>query len=433
MKSLMRFVPPITTPAIHIAGTNGKGSVSAMLDTCLLAAGLRTARYNSPHLVEPRDAIRIMGKPVTSDIYTNAIDRFTRIASQHVPNSTNFEIQTAAMYFIVHSIQPQMDIMTIECGMGGARDATNVIPPDRILASVVTSIGLDHSEYLGTTIGSIAEEKAKITPPGGLLIVAPNIDPQAMISARQVAADRNAKLYVAPRAKQGAAIHPVSLQNLTTPPRTVVEVPIGNSTLTTELSLGGPHQADNLSLALSVLSTLRCDPRALAKQPRLAHLTDDTLRRGIAAATWDGRCSWLRYKGRPLLVDGAHNSESAAALRQHIDTLEFIDQRTYILALSESKSKSPLSVLQSLLRKGDRVIATTFSPVAGQPWTRPVAPQSIEEAVRPWIGEGQFTVADDLASALESVGSGPGLPIVCGSLYLVADAYRLIGKGMERM
>lgn len=191
----------MTVPAIHLAGTNGKGSVSAILESCLMAAGMKVARYNSPHLVEPRDAIRINGVPPSKQDYANAVDLIEHVNRLGSLQATTFEIATAAAYFLINSIQSPIDVMIIECGLGGAKDATNIIPDEITLASALTSVGLDHTAYLGDTIAEIAAEKSEIAVRGGLLIVGPQTHRDAVTVASRVAARIGAKVIEALRSE----------------------------------------------------------------------------------------------------------------------------------------------------------------------------------------------------------------------------------------
>ena len=422
MTMIMRSLPPVRVPAIHLAGTNGKGSVSAILESCLREAGLRTARYNSPHLLEPRDALRL--------------DGILPPAQRQGLKATTFEIATAAAYFLINEFKP--DVMIIECGMGGAGDATNVIPAELTLASALTSIGLDHTAFLGDSIAAITEVKARIAVSGGLLCVASQPHHGALGVARQVARERGARVVEARRSIELPKPRTMSLRPFVEPPATLVETSLGHSNISTSLSLPGTHQLDNLSLALTVLHEVRQDPRALSIQPRLAYISDNALRSGVAKTRWAGRCSWVQCKNVPILVDGAHNEDSARTLRQYIDSLVIEHRRptTFIVSLSHSQGKTVESVLRPLLRPGDSVAIVDFStPVEGMPWIQPVRKEVVRDAAtsmvgnRVWMaqGTGPRALQDALRWATADwAEKGPGLVVVCGSLYLVADLYRLL-------
>ncbi|WWC98925.1 hypothetical protein V866_005819 [Kwoniella sp. B9012] len=453
MQNLMNCLRPLGVPAIHLAGTNGKGSVSAILESSLMAAGMNVGRYNSPHLIEPRDAIRINGHPPSRQAYNDAIRTIESINMQYNLQATTFEIATAVAYHILNSMQPPLDVMIIECGMGGARDATNVIPDEIKLIAGLTSVGLDHTSFLGNTIHDIALEKSQIVPHGGILVVSPQPDLDAINAAQKVSASKRARVIQASKALEiPRNVPPVSLQPFVRPsPRLIrTEYPFTDSRkrgIETELQLGGEHQLDNLSLAISILHTLRTDQRPLGIQPKLAGLSDQAIQFGVKRTEWEGRCSWLNYRGRtPLLVDGAHNQDSSTSLRKYIDSLEFEKhnkvKKRYIISLSASPGKSPESVLKPLLGMEEdvEVILMEFStPIEGMPWVKPVPLEQLYEVTKKMVGgkgqvkfggkglEGLRTVLDGLVSSEKGEGADERLNVVCGSLYGVADVYRLMG------
>jgi folylpolyglutamate synthase len=428
-----------------LAGTNGKGSVSALLESCFRAAGFRTARYNSPHLLEARDAVRIDGLPPSREQYANALAQVERVSKERNLDATTFEIATAAFFYIASTAQPPVDVMIVECGMGGARDATNVMPDEIILASGLTSVGLDHTDRLGSTIGEIAREKASIVVSGAVLVTSPNLHPEATGVARAIANERHAHFIQAAPSAMLAPQGALSLVPFHEPAPAKIRTPLEGTVakhLDTALGLGGAHQLDNLSLALTLLDVMRHDRRAASIQPKLAQLTEAHLAAGIANTRWEGRCSWLAWRDGnttvPILADGAHNADSAATLRAYIDGLALPDRpRTFVLSLSANPGKTPHSVLAPLLRPGDRVALVDFTtPVEGMPWIRPANKADVRAAaealqaseITDIPGAGPQAVANALRWAQSDWNArGPGLTVVCGSLYLVADAYRLIG------
>ncbi|GMK54594.1 hypothetical protein CspeluHIS016_0111800 [Cutaneotrichosporon spelunceum] len=445
MRDLMRGLPPMTVPAVHLAGTNGKGSVSALMESCFRAAGFRTARYNSPHLLEARDAVRIDGLPPSREQYAEALMQVERTARERNLEPTTFEVATAAFFYLASTAQPPVDVMIVECGMGGARDATNVMPDQIILASGLTSVGLDHTDRLGSTIGEIAREKASILVEGAVLVTSPELHPEATSVAHAIAAERGAHFVPAAPSSVLAPQGPLSLTPFREPAPSQIRTPLAGTAakyLDTSLGLGGAHQLDNLSLALTMLDVMRHDRRALYIQPRLSQITEAHMIAGVANTRWEGRCSWLAWRDGdvsvPILADGAHNADSAATLRAYIDSLNLPSRpRTFILSLSANPGKTPKSVLAPLLRPGDRIALVDFTtPVEGMPWIRPADKGAVRAAAEA-LQAGEIVDIPGagppaLANALRWAQSdwnvrGPGLTVVCGSLYLVADAYRLIG------
>lgn len=461
MHELLDAQPPLTVPAVHLAGTNGKGSVSALLDSALRASGLSTGRYNSPHLVEPRDAIRINGQPLSQDEHDLCTRRVMDINARLNVGASTFEIATAAAFLAIQ--RADVDIMIIECGMGGARDATNVLSPERVLACGLTAVGLDHTGFLGSTVEAIAAEKAKIVGQDGVICVGAQQYPGVIQVARQTAYERGAAFIIAQTVRHAESSRAaVSLRPFRRPHSAIVEAEYQGIPMTLSLGLPGAHQTDNLALAVTILDTISRSDRALAIQPKLRALTAESLKTGLEQVEWEGRCSWLQLEsGMPILVDGAHNADSAKTLRAYIDSLDIDTGHSspstphekpgpahWIVSLSFSAEKSVESVLEPLLRPGDSVSCLRFStPVEGMPWVKPVPPAEVARVARRLVaqnGNGKSEVeeqadvrlidkeaVDGLQAALDPLqdeweAGRPRLTVVCGSLYLVADAYRLI-------
>ncbi|BEI79585.1 hypothetical protein CcaverHIS002_0101140 [Cutaneotrichosporon cavernicola] len=395
--------------------------------------------------LEARDAVRINGLPPSREQYAEAQAQVERTAKERKLEPTTFEVATAAFFYLASTVQPPVDVMIVECGMGGARDATNVMPDQIILASGLTSVGLDHTDRLGNTIADIAREKASILVQGAVLVTSPNLHPEATSVAHAIAAERGAHFVQAAPSAMLAPQGALSLVPFREPAPSQIRTPLAGTAakhLDTSLSLGGAHQLDNLSLALTLLDVMRHDRRAVSIQPRLSQITEAHMVAGVANTRWEGRCSWLAWRDGdvtvPILADGAHNADSAATLRAYIDGLNLPNRpRTFVLSLSANPGKTPQSVLAPLLRPGDRVALVDFTtPVDGMPWIRPADKSAVRAAAEALQageivdipGAGPQAVANALRWAQGDWNArGPGLTVVCGSLYLVADVYRLIG------
>src|ERR1051325_2389912 len=169
---------------IHIAGTNGKGSISAYIDSILLKSGYKTGRFNSPHLLESRDSIRINGLPISQEDFLTTNEFITNVNLINNLEASSFEILTAvALYWFD---KQRVDVAIIEVGMGGRLDATNVFD-NNVLLSIITSIGMDHENFLGDDIKSIAKEKAGIMKANGNVIIAPQIEEEAADTLKRYA------------------------------------------------------------------------------------------------------------------------------------------------------------------------------------------------------------------------------------------------------
>lgn len=259
--------PQNKIPIIHVAGTNGKGSVCAFLSSILQAAGYRTGRYTSPHLVDWRERICIDGNWIPVDHIYQALNAVIKqISDRCIP--TQFELITCAMWW--YFAQQQIDIAVIETGLGGRLDATNVC--DRPLVAVITSISRDHWQRLGDSLGQIAREKAGIIKPHCPVVIG-KLPPEART----------------PILERAQALH-----------SRVIEIFQG---VDYDLPLPGEHQRLNCALAIGAVEQLQgWDIKA------------EHIHRGIATTQWPGRLEWTTYKGAKVLLDGAHNLGGGAGI-----------------------------------------------------------------------------------------------------------------------
>ncbi|KAJ3565163.1 hypothetical protein NP233_g7811 [Leucocoprinus birnbaumii] len=433
LRLAIQHLPKYTRPTCHVAGTNGKGSVTAIISSIFRSASppLKVGRYNSPHLVSVTDCIIINDEPVDSEAYSSVRNRVERIDGELGTRLSNFELLTLTALQIFEMLE--VDVAVVEVGMGGRLDATNIIPDEAILGSGLTSVDLDHQAFLGNTVSAIAREKAAIARPGKPFVIGEQKYPEAVEVANATVLEN--KALIAP---------------LLVPPRTAVSFrfPPFNKDITTELPLHGMHQIDNLATALSIISVLLMNEHTL-QSTLLARLSPSSLRRGISDVQWRGRLSFHTISSpRPLslLVDGAHNAASAETLANYLQgmlsrSIEPVVDLVYIIALSHSPPKTPLDTLSPLLppnlsdaRVRFHVALINFSPPDGMPWVKPVAPNATAEVVKELVPEIDLWVADQseepgtqLRGAIrwgaERIGDA-GLIVIAGSLYLVADFYR---------
>ncbi|KAL1745444.1 Mur ligase [Schizophyllum fasciatum] len=443
---------PYTRPTIHIAGTNGKGSVSAIIASILCAAGLSVGRFNSPHLVSVRDSIALNGTPADEDTYKRVRDEVESANATHGTRLSNFELLTlTALRVFEHA---GVDIAVIEVGMGGRLDATNVIADDCVVVSALCAIDLDHQAFLGDTVEAIAREKAGIARRGRPLILGRQKHPTVVEAAKDYAAARGIPLIVAQPARprrdndkgeaQQAFISPLSHDFTGLAPHTVEAYMPGLESqdwLSLELPLHGAHQLDNLGLAIAIISTAR------ERWPEW-NITAPAVADGVRSVSWPGRLSFhtIEIDGRKLtvLVDGAHNPASAETLARFVsDELlgrcHEAEQVTinYILALSHSPPKTPKQTLSALLPPRERngrqirinVGLLPFTQPDGMPWVTHTPPEVMRAVVEELLPEADVFVAKEaqpeaLEQALRWVSRKGGITVLAGSLYLVADFYR---------
>ena len=390
--------PEARFQAVHVAGTNGKGSVCALVERVLRAAGLRTGLYTSPHLVEFRERIRVNGRWPDEDVLGDRLDVIEAIPG--AAGATFFEIATALAFD--HFARERVEWAVVEVGLGGRLDTTNVLTP---AVTAITSIALDHAELLGHTHSAIAFEKAGILKPGVPAISAVEHDAAATVVARR-AEEVGAPLVVA----RDVADVQVAQQGEWGTRLQVECEPWGRFQL--QMRLHGSHQRDNARTALAILSRLT----ALGVRIDLP-----ALRKGFADARWAGRLE--ACPGRPRLWwDGAHNSGGLLRLCQAwTDDLGFAPPAAIVFATGRDKEARVMLARLRMLAPAARVFVTR---------TANERALSSEELLSMAYTAGISAVAsasvhDALEAAFAAVPTGRVL--LCGSLFAVGEAMRVFG------
>ncbi|KAG7443143.1 FolC bifunctional protein [Guyanagaster necrorhizus] len=452
IRNLSHHLPPYTRPTIHVAGTNGKGSVAAFVSSILSASDPPSSvgRFNSPHLVSVHDSIVIGGRKITPEVYSAASTLVEATSKEYDLPISSFEKLTLTALIIFE--QARVDFVVLEVGMGGRLDATNIIPDESILLSALAAVDLDHQAFLGTTIAAIANEKAAIARKGKPFVLGYQAHDEVERVAREVVASVDGIVFgalpVSVRPWNASADGPeppsfsISPAWHSPPPLPVrAYIPALSQDILARLPLHGDHQLQNLGLALGVVDTLIS--QHLIPPDRL---TPATIAEGIKQTKWPGRLSFhsvnLDGQELPVLVDGAHNPASSESLARYltylVSSLKSTEQCiaiTYILALSHSPPKRPRETLAPLFSIAGplrfRVAVVSFSPPEGMPWVKMEDSLVMKETVRSLspdvvICEGDRGLLDALKWANEL--SGNGLIVLAGSLYLVADFYRLFKK-----
>ncbi|HWV99643.1 MAG TPA: folylpolyglutamate synthase/dihydrofolate synthase family protein [Candidatus Acidoferrum sp.] len=391
---------------IHIAGTNGKGSTAAMLESIYRAAGLRVGLFTSPHLVAFGERIQLNRQPIPEDEVARLAeevevllrqgwgtrvqsaglaDRQPGAASDSHPDfpiddhPTFFEVVTvmALRYFA----QQKCDLVIWETGLGGRLDATNIVTP---LLSIITNIQYDHQKYLGETLASIAAEKAGIIKPG-IPIVTGTDAPDALQVIQETASRQSAPLTIVPAGEAHA------------PPLDTLQLP-----------LLGEHQRMNAAVAIAAV-------RALAAR---VPVDEPTVRAGLSHVHWPGRLQLVtRPSGQKVLLDGAHNVGGAemlaAALRQHFP------------------SAQPALVLGILRDKDWTRMCEILAPLAGRILLVPVhsertaEPHGLAEVCHRVNPHARVVECSSLSAALQETAGNPFVTIA-GSLYLIGEAMELL-------
>ncbi|EFX01346.1 dihydrofolate synthetase fol3 [Grosmannia clavigera kw1407] len=406
---LLQLAPPPTWRAIHVAGTNGKGSVCAYLSALLHARGVSCGRFTSPHMVDRWDCVVVDERAVDKAAFLDAEQAVRRRDRDAAIGATEFELLAATAFELFQ--RSRVAVAVIEAGLGGALDATTAMTADRV-ATVIARIGLDHQTMLGTTTAAIAAHKAGIMRPGVPCVV--NI-------ANRDGDSSGTSDSVRPVLEAHARTTTASL--LWADPLSVL--PPG---VTDALALE-PHQLSNLACAYAAFRiAIQADHDA------------DFLTSVVRQVSWPGRLQRLDIapllstglSAPPALLDGAHNAQSAEVLAAYVDRhLRPGHRVTWLIAASRGKDLD--SMLRLLLRPGDRVAALVFGPVDGMPWVRPADPQSILNCAAS-LGvapEDRFlSGSSGLTASLQWAVSGnrdsTDPVVIAGSLYLVSDTLRLL-------
>lgn len=428
--------PHLSVPCVHVAGTNGKGSVSAFLDSILRSSGFNTGRFNSPHFLSVHDSILLNGAPIQETMFKSLREEVDALDRQHHIQASPFELLTATAFLAFSRSEPPLDVAVLEVGVGGGEDATNVIPTP--LLCIITPVDLDHQAILGDTLRDIAQQKAGIIKRGRPVIVASQ-QPDAQQVILDVACQQGSPVKVAvpaevdetPFRPTGKPEHRWSLS----PSHEHVQL---------NIPLSGPHQLENAGTALTAADELRTNHACIEVLPQLASISDNHLVDGIQATTWPGRLQWLNAplpsgQRLKLLADGAHNPASAQNLRAFVDSLATSSPQpgiTWIIGCSAPRE--PDSLLQHLVRPQDTLIACEFTTMpAGMPWVKPTPADHVAAAACD-VGLNQVYSTPSISEALRlleerqlspSPDRNPerGPVVLAGSLYLVADLYRLEG------
>ncbi len=397
-------LPMTPAPCIHVAGTNGKGSVCAMLDSMLRACGLKVGLYTSPFLQVYNERIRLNGMPVSDTVLADAVTRVKQAADSLEDQGirpTAFELGTATAFLIFH--EAKVDIAVIEVGLGGRLDPTNVITP---LVSVITALGMDHMAYLGDTLEKIAGEKAGIIKPGVPVVLYP-ARPEAEAVVRAAAEEKGAPLYSL-RHRQ-AVFHQAdafgSRADFVLPGRLMEDVLI---------PLPGLHQVENALTALSALDVLTG-----------FHVTREAMCRGMAKVRWPARLEWIHTSPR-VLLDGAHNPQGVEALQKFVEL--FLHKEKRVLLTGVLREKLSEAMIRDMAALAPAAVTITPDNHRAMP-AGELAALLREEGC-------QAEEAEDLKAGLDQAIklAGPdGVIIAAGSLYMAGALRSLLGVKDESL
>jgi dihydrofolate synthase/folylpolyglutamate synthase len=389
LERMQRFVaalgdPQRAVPCIHVAGTNGKGSVAAMLESILRAAGWRTGLYTSPHLIRLGERVQVNRQILSPSEITAYVSELRAIAETieraegAAAHPSYFEFMTAMA--MLHFQRARCDIAVVEVGLGGRLDATNVVTPQ---VSVITSIGLDHCELLGGTLAAIAGEKAGIIKPGRPVVMG-RLPAEAEDVVRTVAAANEARIF---------SVREVFGEAIERHPRTNLE---------------GEYQRINAATA-----TLAA--RQLPAQWRIG---EAAIERGLGNVQWSGRWQRFSIAGRTVIIDGAHNPEAAGMLDRNLAHLREETGRAPIIVtgvLGLARARAVLEVCCRYAKEIHLVVPAQRRACSFEQLESAIPPSYTGRVVRTSV-PAVFPRAGDCAAGV------PGdVMVVTGSLYLAGE------------
>lgn len=387
--------PQHQVPIIHVAGTNGKGSVCAYLASILFEAGYKVGRYTSPHLVDWTERIQLNGQAIAHSTLAEILQEIREAIDPTAESPTQFEVITAAAW--LYFARSQVDVAVIEVGLGGRLDATNV--KDDPLVSIITSLSREHWQRLGPTVADIAGEKAGVIKPQRPVIIG-----KLPTAAHKVV-----------MAKAESLAAPLTLVE----PATELNLPTNNGTqwakyqdIEYPLPLLGQVQLSNSAIAIAAIKNLQ---QQGWKIPELAIQT------GMNKTRWLGRLQWTTWHNQPLLIDGAHNPAAAKGLRQYVDTLP--QPTTWIMGMLSTKDHE--DIFKVLLQPGDEL---HLVPVPNHSSAQPEELAALGTKVCPKLRQCQthpdiFTALDRVMESAKAAHQDQSI-VLCGSLYLIGHLFQ---------
>ena len=393
---------PLPWRAIHVAGTNGKGSVCAYASAMLSAAGIKCGRFNSPHLIDRWDCITIGEKTVDKSLFHKVGAEIEARNKHEDIKASEFELLTATAFEIF--AMERVEVGVVEVGMGGRLDATNIIEDPFV--TIITKIGLDHQAYLGNTLEDIARQKAGIFKPGVPCFV-DGTNSSEVIEVLQASA------------RQALALPFIRVPQDIDEEQSPLWKIFPNENLE-------QHQQINIGLAFEAVKQVVSQLRSLVEPEHLLATIRNT--------AWPGRLQSLSIspitdRKENILLDGAHNIQSAEVLSSYVNRKMRRERLPVTWVVAFSKGKDLQQMLSSMVMTHDNLVAVQFGTVDGMPWVRAEDADEILRAARSVGIHGQiYGVSNNVEDALRlatEISMGGSL-VVAGSLYLVSDVLRLL-------
>ena len=391
---------------IHIAGTNGKGSVTQMMDAVFRASGIRAGRYLSPHLISYTERMSVDGHDISEERFAELLTRVRTAADEMVAagheHPTQFEALTALAF--LYFAEEQVEVAVIETGLGGLLDSTNVVEP---ALTIITNVAMDHADRCGGTLLGIAEHKAGIIKEGVPVITAATGEPLEIIERRAeelgadvfvCGEDFSAQLFFPKEGGQRVAFHSVVCRE---------PEPF-------DLGLAGVYQAENAALVIMAAKLLERED---------ARVTEHAIRVALRTVRHPARFEILMRENLPVVIDGAHNPAGMRALRAGLDAYFPDLPRVFLLGILKDKDID--AMLAALLRPGDQVITV-------RPNSERAAAADVVAAIAAGMGLDTHACSDAAAALAEAQArarAGNALLVAAGSLYLVGGIRAMLMTG----
>ena len=391
---------------IHIAGTNGKGSVTQMMDAVFRASGIRAGRYLSPHLISYTERMSVDGHDISEERFAELLTRVRAAADEMVAagheHPTQFEALTALAF--LYFAEEQVEVAVIETGLGGLLDSTNVVEP---ALTIITNVAMDHADRCGGTLLGIAEHKAGIIKEGVPVITAATGEPLEIIERRAeelgadvfvCGEDFSAQLFFPKEGGQRVAFHSVVCRE---------PEPF-------DLGLAGVYQAENAALVIMAVKLLERED---------ARVTEHAIRVALRTVRHPARFEILMRENLPVVIDGAHNPAGMRALRAGLDAYFPDLPRVFLLGILKDKDID--AMLAALLRPGDQVITV-------RPDSERAAAADVVAAIAAGMGLDTHACGDAAAALAEAQArarAGNALLVAAGSLYLVGGIRAMLMTG----
>ena len=391
---------------VHIAGTNGKGSVTQMMDAVFRASGIRAGRYLSPHLISYTERMSVDGHDISEERFAALLTRVRTAADEMVAagceHPTQFEALTALAF--LYFAEEQVEVAVIETGLGGLLDSTNVVEP---MLTIITNVTMEHADRCGGTLAGIAAHKAGIIKEGVPVITAATGEPLVIIEQRAeelgvdlfvCGEDFSAQLFFPKEGGQRVVFHSVVCRE---------PEPF-------DLALAGPCQAENAALVIMAAKLLERED---------ARVTESTVRMALRTVRHPARFEILTQKDLPVVIDGAHNPAGMRALRAGLDAYFPNLPRVFLLGIL--KDKDIETMLTALLRPGDTVVTV-------RPNSARAAAADVVAAAASGLGAITCACGDPQAALTEAENRAQrshALLVAAGSLYLVGGIRALLMEG----